>query len=140
MDSTDLRKIINSCRIEHDICQLNGLSEEIIEAKIRTSKCSFDTAPATLKNLKDSEVSDRIILAMIEASATRIQPSDDSKAPEEEPGVYRFPRVFITSNQKTDTHGTYYGDLSGVYGNVDTTNALNSSPKIAEKIQSKAPS
>jgi len=30
MDSTDLRKIINSCRIEHDICQLNGLSEEII--------------------------------------------------------------------------------------------------------------
>jgi len=31
MDSTDLRKIINNCHIEHDICQLNELSEEIIK-------------------------------------------------------------------------------------------------------------
>ena len=75
---------------------------------------------------------------MIEASATKMEPAVDSESLEKEPDGYRFPRVFIVSNQRTDTHGTYYGDLSGVYGNVDTTSALNSSPKIAEKVASKA--
>jgi hypothetical protein len=54
---------------EPDISEMSsaGLPAEVLIAKIKSSVCNFDTAPTTLKNLKASGMSDKVILAMIEA-------------------------------------------------------------------------
>ncbi len=44
-----------------------GLGSEILIAKIKTTACSFETSPLTLKELKDSGIPDSIILAMVQA-------------------------------------------------------------------------
>ena len=44
----------------------SGLSPEIIVAKIKTSVSKFDTAPATLRELKAAGVPEAVILAMLE--------------------------------------------------------------------------
>jgi hypothetical protein len=44
-----------------------GLNEEIITATIKSSVCSFDTAPDVLKELKNGNVPDSVILAMVQA-------------------------------------------------------------------------
>src|SRR6202035_1647045 len=44
-----------------------GLSQDIVIAKIRASACEFDTAPAALRVLKDANVPDAVILAMVQA-------------------------------------------------------------------------
>jgi hypothetical protein len=44
-----------------------GLSQEIVIAKIGASTCKFDTSPAALKGLKAMNVSDAVILAMVQA-------------------------------------------------------------------------
>jgi hypothetical protein len=52
-----------------DISEMSsaGLPAEVLVAKIKSSACAFDTAPTSLKNLKASDVPDKVILAMIEA-------------------------------------------------------------------------
>ncbi len=45
----------------------DGLSPEIVVAKIQSSPSNFDTSPASLKNLKDSGVPDAVVLAMVKA-------------------------------------------------------------------------
>jgi hypothetical protein len=47
----------------------SGLPEAVVVAKIKSTGCEFDTAPATLKALKTSSVPDSVILAMVEAPA-----------------------------------------------------------------------
>lgn len=44
-----------------------GLPTEVLIAKIKSSWCNFDTAPSALKSLKAAGVSDKVILAMVEA-------------------------------------------------------------------------
>src|SRR5713101_6988655 len=44
-----------------------GLSQEIVIAKIAASTCEFDTSPDALKVLKAKNVSDAVILAMVQA-------------------------------------------------------------------------
>src|SRR5260370_14996504 len=44
-----------------------GLSQEIVIAKIAASTCEFDTSPTALKALKAANVSDAVILAMVQA-------------------------------------------------------------------------
>jgi hypothetical protein len=44
-----------------------GLGADIIVAKIKTATCSFDTSPTALKELKDADVPDGAILAMVQA-------------------------------------------------------------------------
>ena len=52
------------------ITMLNAkLSQEIIIVKIRSSACSFDTAPDKLAELKKAGVPDAVILAMVQAPA-----------------------------------------------------------------------
>lgn len=43
-----------------------GLSADIITAKIRSSRTSFDTSPAALQELKTAGVPDAVILAMVQ--------------------------------------------------------------------------
>ena len=45
----------------------DGLSPEIVVAKIELSSCNFDTSPTSLKSLKDSGVPDAVVLAMVKA-------------------------------------------------------------------------
>jgi hypothetical protein len=46
-----------------------GLSMEVVIAKIKTSESKFDTSPAALQDLKNANVPDVVILAMVNASA-----------------------------------------------------------------------
>ena len=45
-----------------------GFSEQIVVAKIKSSKNSFDTSTEAIKQLKNSGVSDSVILAMVQKS------------------------------------------------------------------------
>jgi S1-C subfamily serine protease len=45
-----------------------GLSTAVITAKIASSKCSFDTSPSALQQLKEAGVPDEIVVAMLHAS------------------------------------------------------------------------
>jgi hypothetical protein len=47
-----------------------GLTAEIVIAKIKSSKCDFDTSPDALKGLKAASVPDGVILAMVEVPRT----------------------------------------------------------------------
>ncbi len=44
-----------------------GLTSEIVIAKIKSSVCSFDTSPVALKDLKNANVPDSVILAIVQA-------------------------------------------------------------------------
>ena len=46
-----------------------GLSADIVVAKIKSSKCNFDTSPAALQALKGASVPDSVILEMLRAPA-----------------------------------------------------------------------
>lgn len=54
-----------------------GLPSEVVVAKIKMSRCTFDTSPAVLKELKAEGVPDAVILAMVQA------PKDDLETPDE---------------------------------------------------------
>lgn len=58
-----------------------GLSERIITAKIKGSKTEFDTSAVALTKLKESGVSEELILVMIEAKPKVIEePKENSKS------------------------------------------------------------
>jgi hypothetical protein len=61
-----------------------GLSPDIVNAKIRTSTCEFDTSTAALKGLKDAGVPDSVIVAMVDpsnkTSATADTPKNDASS------------------------------------------------------------
>ena len=58
-----------------------GLSADVIIAKIRSSKTKFDTSPNTLTQLKAENVSDGVILAMVEGPAVAtIRPTSFEEA------------------------------------------------------------
>ena len=66
-----------------------GLTPEIVIAKIGSSKCDFDTSPATLKELKIANVPDAVILAMVKAPPKT--PSADSVVSDQKPPVGERP-------------------------------------------------
>src|SRR5258708_7616673 len=45
-----------------------GLGDDVIVGKIKASKCDFNTSIAALKKLKEGQVSDAVIQAMLAAS------------------------------------------------------------------------
>jgi hypothetical protein len=53
----------------NDVVQMvkSGFSDELILAKIKTSKTKFETSPSVLTDLKQSGVSDKILVAMVES-------------------------------------------------------------------------
>jgi hypothetical protein len=65
-----------------NILKMHGmrLSSDIIVAKIQSSPCEFETSPATLQKLKQAGVSDKVILAMVQAPSASAPPAP--KAPE----------------------------------------------------------
>lgn len=78
----------------HDIVEMSqaGLSAEIIVAKIKRSKCDFETSPAQLSELKSKGVADEIIKAMIEWKA---EPEESAKELEEKEKARTIPAVAV---------------------------------------------
>jgi hypothetical protein len=73
-----------------------GLGDEVIVGKIKTSICKFDTSIAALKQLKDAQVSDAIIQAMLAAAkpAAPAPPGDpNDPVALHDPGVYLYQEV-----------------------------------------------
>ena len=104
-----------------DISEMSsaGLPAEVLIAKIKSSACAFDTAPASLKNLKASGVPDKVILAMIEAPVGQPRiptpvvaltaPEVSNSAPQ--PSTPSVPsdgktRVLVTDSQSWETRGS----------------------------------
>jgi len=90
-----------------------GLSQEIVIAKITASTCVFDTSPAALKVLKAANVSEAVILAMVQAptglrgqEATNEGPSTpamiDCKHTDPVP-VFSAPRTQTLNNSGSDS-------------------------------------
>jgi hypothetical protein len=50
-----------------------GFSSDIVLAKIRSSACNFDTSLAAMKSLKNANVPDSVVLAMVQGSPARDQ-------------------------------------------------------------------
>jgi len=76
-----------------------GLGDEVIVGKIKTSTCNFDTSIAALKELKNAQVSDAVIQAMLAAGkpaapAPAVAPADpnDPKAAHAS-GIYLYEEV-----------------------------------------------
>lgn len=80
-----LEPVQNQSKIEaaaltnQDVLEMrkSGLADEVIIAKIRTAASRFDTAPATLAQLKEAGVNDRVLTAMVHG---RIDPALVSNA------------------------------------------------------------
>jgi hypothetical protein len=90
-----------------------GLSQEIVIAKIAATSCEFDTSPAALKVLKAANVSDAVILAMVQAP-TVSRRQDVTDAERSEPAqveckhtdpvpVFSAPRTQMLNNSGTDS-------------------------------------
>ncbi len=70
-----------------------GLPADIVAAKVKTSRCNFDTSVPALNALRSDKVPDAVILAMVEAP--HVTPViDDGKT-----------RVFVTDSQSWETYG-----------------------------------
>lgn len=87
-----------------------GFSEEVILTKIATSDCEFDTSIDALKTMKEKNVSDNIIMAIMNCKSII---SHDRLAENDKIGIYYiendvlskiYPSVF--SGQKTNTLGS----------------------------------
>lgn len=67
-------KTVNTILTNNDVVDMvkAGLSEDVILAKIKNSKCEFNTSSEYLIKLKENGVSDKLITAMIEANPTNI--------------------------------------------------------------------
>jgi hypothetical protein len=55
-----------------------GISQDVVIAKIKKTMCDFDTSASALKTLKAAQVSDAVLLAMVEASGGSANPKQAS--------------------------------------------------------------
>jgi len=117
-----------------------GLTPEIVIAKIESSKCDFDTSPATLKELKVANVPDAVILAMVKAPPNT--PSADSVVSDQNPPVTEKPddekkqeaiqkaMVFVTNSQSWSAVGVANAANGVGFG----ASVAGSSPQTVEVI------
>ncbi len=65
-----------------NIMNMHGmrLGPDVIIAKIQSSRCDFDTSPAALQKLRQAGLSDKVILAMMQAPSASASPSPAAPA------------------------------------------------------------
>lgn len=70
--STSLRPVVNS-----DIIEMSraGLQPIVLIAKIKNSKCRFDTSPSALVELKEAGVADDVLMEMVRNPNGGVSPS-----------------------------------------------------------------
>jgi hypothetical protein len=80
------------------------LGSDVIIAKIKFSPCEFDTTPGALQKLKTAGLSDRVILAMVQAPSASAPPPEPKHPDFIEVKVPRFTsiEVELTANISSD--------------------------------------
>ena len=116
-----------------------GLTPEIVIAKIGSSKCDFDTSPATLKELKIANVPDAVILAMVKAPPNtpnggliedQNPPAVEKPADEKKQQAFQKEMVFVTDSQSWSAVGFAGASKGTGFG----TSLAGSSPQTVEVI------
>ncbi len=74
-----------------------GLSPEIVVAKIRNTKCSFETSVVALKDLKAAAVPDPVLLAMVQAPSPQdaVTPTSSTQLRDSVPLLQTLPWPII---------------------------------------------
>jgi len=80
------------------------LGSDVIIAKIKSSPCEFDTTPGALQKLKSAGLSDKVILAMVQAPSASAPPPEPKHPDFIEVKVPRFTsiEVELTANISSD--------------------------------------
>jgi len=104
----------------------SGLPPEIVAAKIKASRCNFDTSVETLKSLKDKGVPDSVVLAMVEAPHTVAPPSDGKI------------RVFVTDSESWEVKGGW-GAANGTGGGAEAGGARPQTAEIIKTFTERCP-
>jgi hypothetical protein len=104
---------------------------EIVIAKIKASQCQFDTSPDTLKQLKEAEVPDSVILAMIEKVKPSVDQSTTVLQSEMTEPLGEVPRIFIEALQGESLDYDFWRGFH-------TDNDLNTLPEIARMVDQKS--
>lgn len=111
-----------------------GLGADLVIAKIKTSKCAFDTSPAELKHLKSENVPEGVILAMVQASDVR----PPNASAESTPGSNDEQlRIYVTNSQSWSMYGSSWihgrGSSSDINGSSVSSGGAN--PQTVEIIK-----
>ncbi len=118
-----------------DIIEMShaGLSPTVIEAKIASSSCRFDTSTAGLSRLKSEGVSDAVVASMFRCSPAK--------------AAHAKPYVWIGANEEWTTRsvGAGYGNRIGNRGAVvtgvsrGTTEEHSEFADVARELSSRCP-
>lgn len=111
-----------------------GLSPSIIEAKIASSSCSFDTSTAGLSRLKAAGVNDEIVASMLRCTP--------SKAPHDKPYIWIGTNEEWTSRSIGSAYAHTYSKNSAVITGVGktTTESHSEFADITREIRGHCPS
>jgi hypothetical protein len=84
LDATEKTIASGTVLINKDIFDMNeaGLSSSVLIAKVKSSRCEFDTSSTKLQQLKAAGVPDSVILAMVEVPAPGMKTCSSCKPPE----------------------------------------------------------
>lgn len=107
--ATTAEAMLPSKLTNRDVLQMQaaGLSGDVITEKIKTSTCDFDTAPASLSQLKSVGLPDAVILAMIRresnaATAITLPPIHPATATNSAPMSGEVPKGYVLSYVRSD--------------------------------------
>ncbi|CAN5548573.1 hypothetical protein BH20ACI3_BH20ACI3_38890 [soil metagenome] len=111
-----------------------GLSSEVIMAKIKVSRCNFDTDPSVLAELKHRGVPDDVLLAMVEAPDGAPKVENAQQQPTLRPrDEHRYEAS--SEKQKINKEGQNTESLP-VYGNISELKNLTKLYVVAESDES----
>jgi hypothetical protein len=82
-----------------------GMSSDVIVAKIKNSPSNFDTSLAALQELKTANVSEPVILAMVQAPSATASSINAPNKPALKPGVknlYEVQKIYVDEMGKSD--------------------------------------
>jgi len=103
-----------------------GLPADIVAAKIKASRCNFETEMADLKALKDGGVPDNVVLAMVQAPHYAVVSSDGKI------------RVFVTDSQSWEVRGGW-GAANGSGGGSEAGGARPQTAEIIKTFTERCP-
>jgi hypothetical protein len=128
-----------------DVVQMlhDGLSPEIVMAKIKSATCSFDTSPPALKDLKTESVPDGVILAMVQAASGAGIPGPStapvsSAAQTEVAPKDGKPRVYVSDSQSWLVSGGF-GMANGTGGGAVRGGSSPQTVEIIKTLQQRCP-
>lgn len=119
----------------------DGLSPDIVVAKIKLSACNFDTSPQALKDLKAAAVPDPVILAMVQAGGASSAPSSlatKESGPAEISTTDGKPRVYVSDSQSWLISGGF-GESNGTGGGAVKGGSSPQTVEVIKTFQQRCP-